>query len=86
MKLDGSLVRNLESSAVNQLIITAVLDLSSELGSQVIAEAIETPNELSALRGLGIDLLQGYLFAKPAKPFVTVDFEKHRTPTLLEAA
>jgi len=83
VKIDGSLVRNLESSAVNQLIITAVLDLSSELGSQVVAEAIETPKELSTLRALGIDLLQGYLFAKPAKPFVTVDFEKHRTPALV---
>lgn len=74
VKLDGSLVRDINTSAVNQLIVTAVLDLSAELGSRVVAEAIETPAELSTLRALGIDLMQGYFFAKPAKPFVTVDF------------
>lgn len=74
VKLDASLVRGLESSAVNQLIVTAVLDLSGELGSRVVAEAIETPQELGALRKLGVDLMQGYFFARPARPFVAVDF------------
>lgn len=74
VKLDASLVRGLEGSTVNQLIVTAVLDLSSELGSRVVAEAIETPAELGMLRKLGVELMQGYFFARPARPFVIVDF------------
>lgn len=74
VKLDGSLCRDIDSSSVHQLIVTAVLDLSHDLGLQVVAEAIETPQELATLRALGVDLMQGYLFARPAKPFVRVDF------------
>ncbi|MFZ5441874.1 MAG: EAL domain-containing protein [Myxococcota bacterium] len=74
VKLDASLVRDLPNSSVNQLIVSAVLDLSGELGSRVVAEAIETPAELEMLKLLGVDLMQGYFFARPGKPFVTVDF------------
>lgn len=77
VKLDGALVRNIDSSSVNQLIITAVNDLSRDLGIRVVAECIETPRELATLRALGIDLLQGYLFAKPGPGFAAVDFSKH---------
>lgn len=73
VKLDASLVRGIEASAVNQLIVTAVLDLSAELGARVVAEAIETPAELRTLQRLGVDLMQGYLFARPAKPFCAMD-------------
>jgi len=37
-----------------------------ELGTQVIAEGVETVAERDCLRDLGIELMQGYLFAKPA--------------------
>lgn len=74
VKLDGSLVRNIDSSSVHQLIVTAVLDLSHDMGLRVVAEAIETTHELATLRALGVDVMQGYLFAKPAKPFIRVDF------------
>ncbi len=86
VKLDASLVRDIDSSTVNQLIVTAVLSLSGELGSRVVAEAIETEGELAMLRALGIDLMQGYLFAKPAKPFVAVDFARFAPPVEAKAA
>lgn len=73
VKLDASLVRGIEASGVNQLIVTAVLDLSRELGARVVAEAIETPAELETLQGLGVELMQGYLFARPARPFVAIE-------------
>ncbi|HEY0882187.1 MAG TPA: EAL domain-containing protein [Archangium sp.] len=76
VKLDGSLVRDIDRSTVNQIIVSAVLDLAEKIGQRVIAEAIETPEELSALRALGVELMQGYLFARPAKPFAPVDFSK----------
>jgi EAL domain-containing protein (putative c-di-GMP-specific phosphodiesterase class I) len=73
VKLDGSLVRNIDTSSVNQLIVTAVVDLSAQMGLQVIAECIETAAELSTLRMLGVDLMQGYYFAKPSRGFVPVE-------------
>lgn len=76
VKLDGSLVRNIDTSGVNQLIVAAVLDLSSRMGLRVIAEAIETGAELATLQLLGVDLMQGYYFAKPGRPFVRVNFHE----------
>lgn len=76
VKLDGSLVRNINNSSVHRLVVTAVSDLARELGLQVVAECIETQQELDTLRALGIELLQGYLFAKPAPPFTRVDFAR----------
>ena len=75
-ELDGSLVRNINASSVHQVVVTAVNDLARDLGLRVVAECIETPQELETLRALGIELLQGYLFAKPAPPFITVDFTR----------
>ncbi len=74
VKIDGSLVRDIDTSRVNQLIVAAVLDLSTRLGLQVIAEAIETEPEYATLQLLGVELMQGYFFARPAKPFVQPKF------------
>jgi EAL domain-containing protein (putative c-di-GMP-specific phosphodiesterase class I) len=81
VKLDASLVRGIDTSGVNQLIVTAMLDLSRELGAKVVAEAIETPGELATLRRLGVDLMQGYYFARPGRPFVelSADALSHAT-------
>lgn len=70
VKLDASLVRDIDVSTVNQVVVTAVLELAAELESKVVAEAIETRGEFVTLADLGVDLMQGYLFARPAKPFV----------------
>ena len=45
--------------------VRAMADLGHTLGHTVLAEGIETPKELSRLRTLGVDLGQGYLFARP---------------------
>jgi predicted signal transduction protein with EAL and GGDEF domain len=42
-----------------------MVELARTLGSQLIAEGIETVDEYNALRRCGIHLMQGYLFAKP---------------------
>ena len=70
VKLDASLVREINVSTVNQVVVTAVLELAAELESLVVAEAIETRAEYATLCDLGVDLMQGYLFARPARPFV----------------
>lgn len=69
VKLDGSLVRGLSSSGKQQLVIASLIELARELGSHVIAEAIETEEERSVLSVLGVDWMQGYYFARPGPPF-----------------
>lgn len=69
VKLDGSLVRGLPASPSQQLVVAAMMELAKQLGSQVIAEAIETDAERAVLSSLGVDWMQGYLFARPGPPF-----------------
>jgi EAL domain-containing protein (putative c-di-GMP-specific phosphodiesterase class I) len=66
IKLDMDLVRGIASSPARQTIIACVTAMARELGIAVLAEGIETEVELAALRAAGIQLFQGYLFAKPA--------------------
>lgn len=74
VKLDMSLIRDLERHANKRRIVTAIANLCRELGSKVIAEGVETHAERTACIDAGIDLLQGYLYAKPSKGFVNVAF------------
>jgi EAL domain-containing protein (putative c-di-GMP-specific phosphodiesterase class I) len=66
IKLDMELIRDVATSLPRQKIVKAVVALAHELSVAVIAEGVETEAELTTLRGIGIELFQGYLFAKPA--------------------
>ena len=65
IKLDMELIRGIADSPQRQTIIARVVVIAERLNVAVIAEGVETEAELAALRSLGIDLFQGYLFAKP---------------------
>ncbi|QCS48480.1 EAL domain-containing protein [Picosynechococcus sp. PCC 11901] len=65
IKLDMALIRGIDRDKVRQAIVKGVLQVAGELSSLVIAEGIETQAELSTLQGLGINLFQGFYFAKP---------------------
>ncbi len=65
IKLDMALIRNIDQDSVKQAIIRGVLQVCQELKTIVIAEGIETSAELRTLQSFGIELFQGYLFAKP---------------------
>jgi len=69
VKLDMSLVRDLDRHPTKRRVVGAIATLCRELGSKVVAEGVETDIERKVLIDLGIDLLQGYLFAKPARGF-----------------
>jgi EAL domain-containing protein (putative c-di-GMP-specific phosphodiesterase class I) len=66
IKLDMALLRGIDASEPRRLIVEAMVGLCRRLGVAVIAEGIETRGELDAVRAIGIDLVQGYLLAKPA--------------------
>lgn len=66
IKLDMELVRNLDASLARRTIINAVVKMCADLRVSVIAEGVETNEELLALQDLGVRYVQGFLFAKPA--------------------
>lgn len=66
IKLDMELIRGIADSPARRAIVSGVIGIARTLGVAVIAEGIETQDELSALREAGITLFQGYLFARPA--------------------
>ncbi len=66
IKLDMDLVRGCDTDAGRRTIVGGIVQIARGLGVGVIAAGIETAAEAEALHGLGIDLMQGYHFAKPA--------------------
>ena len=54
------------SKAMKQAIVEAVLDVCRKFDIKVIAEGIETPEEMEFLKSIDVRLFQGYLFARPA--------------------
>jgi EAL domain-containing protein (putative c-di-GMP-specific phosphodiesterase class I) len=69
VKLDMSLVRGVDRSPTKQKLIESIIGLCRDLHIEIIAEGIETEPERDAFIRLGGNLCQGYLFAKPGKPF-----------------
>ena len=69
VKIDMSLVRGIDEDAVKRKLVGSLTSLCKELGMRVVAEGIETAGERDACVNVGCDLLQGYLFAKPGRPF-----------------
>ncbi|MCY7316599.1 MAG: GGDEF domain-containing phosphodiesterase [Rubrivivax sp.] len=65
LKIDRSFVIGLNEKPENVEIVRAVLNLGRSLGHQVIAEGIETAEQLATLRSLGVPVGQGYLLSRP---------------------
>ena len=65
VKIDRSFVAGLGTDASDTAIVRSVVDLAHALSLQVVAEGVEQPEQLEALRSLGCDVAQGYLFAPP---------------------
>lgn len=72
VKLDRELVVELHKSGRQQVLVRSVTELCKELDASVVAEGIETLDELKAVRDCGVDYAQGYLLAKPAFPIPEV--------------
>jgi EAL domain-containing protein (putative c-di-GMP-specific phosphodiesterase class I) len=74
VKIDMSLVRDVHRSPTKQRLVSALTTLCENLGKVVIAEGVETADELWTLRDLGCDYFQGYYFARPEAPFASVNW------------
>lgn len=70
VKIDMSLVRNLDRDDRRRTIVRSLVTLCRELAIEVIAEGVETEGEKMALTACGCKLLQGYLFGRPSRNLV----------------
>jgi EAL domain-containing protein (putative c-di-GMP-specific phosphodiesterase class I) len=68
LKIDRSFVDGLGREAEDTAIVMAVLGMARSLGLSVVAEGVETEEQLEALRDLGCTLAQGFYFARPEPP------------------
>jgi EAL domain-containing protein (putative c-di-GMP-specific phosphodiesterase class I) len=66
IKIDMNLIRDIHINRAKQAIVAGVVNIARELDIQVVAEGVESADELVVLRAAGIALFQGYYFAKPA--------------------
>lgn len=67
VKLDGSLTRDILHNETNRDIIASIVYLSKSLKFKIIAEYVEDQAQRDALKELGCDAFQGYLYSKPIK-------------------
>jgi diguanylate cyclase (GGDEF)-like protein/PAS domain S-box-containing protein len=71
LKIDGSFIRNLAADAVNQAMVSAMIELSRSLNFKIVAEQVEDQLSLDAVRRMGIDFVQGFAIARPQRLCVT---------------
>jgi diguanylate cyclase (GGDEF)-like protein len=67
VKIDGHFVENIHEDSIKRQFVRSICEIANNIGSSVIAEGIETEEELETVRSLEVDYLQGYLVAKPQR-------------------
>jgi EAL domain-containing protein (putative c-di-GMP-specific phosphodiesterase class I) len=75
LKLDRSLIGTLGTSDRAQLVVGTMQHLADRLEFRIIAEGVETAQELNILREIGCDAAQGYLFSRPLDFSAIEDFD-----------
>jgi len=80
LKVDQSFIRDIPSSNDSITIVSAIIAMAKELNVNVLAEGVETIEQLQFLKNKGCDFMQGYYFSKPvdAKAFTAL-LQEHRS-------
>jgi len=78
LKIDRTFIRNLPYDAENKAITNAIVALGSSLGVEVVAEGVETAEELEYLRSLGCPIVQGYYFSAAMDAHEVLAWEETR--------
>lgn len=68
LKIDRMMLRDITTQPRDAAIVRAVVELGRGLGLKVVAEGVETRAQHSALRAMGCDAMQGFLFSLPLRP------------------
>ena len=68
LKMDRGFIRNIEHNPQDFRLVQLILDIARNLKMPVIAEGVETENQMLMLKNAGCDLVQGYYFSRPVPP------------------
>ena len=68
LKMDMGFIRNAFAEGGDTRLIEIIIDIADFLHVPVIAEGVETKEQMTALRAMGCDLVQGYYFSRPLSP------------------
>lgn len=79
IKADMHLVRGLHASPIKRELIDTIRRFSDSTGITLVAEGVESHDELSALRSVGVRCAQGFLFARPGSPPTFPDWKSMRS-------
>ncbi|MPM23036.1 hypothetical protein SDC9_69498 [bioreactor metagenome] len=79
LKIDINLIRNIHQDALKRSAVCATVEFCRQAGIQVVAEGIETEEELKAVIQLGVNFGQGYYLGRPHEAFqeISPDCEQH---------
>ena len=66
VKLDRALIQDIDKNPTKQKIVRNLISMGADLGLEIVAEGIETAGEAKHLEEAGVDLVQGFLLARPA--------------------
>jgi diguanylate cyclase (GGDEF)-like protein/PAS domain S-box-containing protein len=80
LKIDQSFIADMDVDPYAATLVAAVIAIGEVLGLRVIAEGVETAEELAAVRDLGCQYAQGYLFARPCSFDVYMEYLKGGRP------
>lgn len=68
LKIDRSFIREMDDHRLEGATSNEIIEMAHSMSLRVVAEGVETPEQLAVLRKLGCDAAQGYYFAHPASP------------------
>lgn len=73
LKLDRSLLLDIENNAKTELMVKSIVDLSKNLSLNTVCEGVENMSQVEILKGTGCEIVQGYVFSKP------IEIEQYKT-------
>lgn len=77
IKIDGSLIRDIDKNEESKSIVSSVYSLCSSTGIKVVSEFVETETQKKVLDSMGDGLYQGYLYSKPLKADECLEYIKN---------
>ncbi len=86
LKMDMKFIRDIKADRKAFHMVEVVLDIARYLGVPVVAEGVETDEQLELLQGAGCELVQGYYFSRPLpasefEKLIIKDIEQHKNPS-----
>ncbi|MEE9293857.1 MAG: EAL domain-containing protein, partial [Phycisphaerae bacterium] len=80
LKIDRAFLDNMKENREYAAVTQAIVTLAQNLGMDVVAEGVETPQQVAQLQALDADYAQGYYFARPLRPEDAAVFLHNQRP------